>query len=300
MKRRALWLALALLASVGALALWQHEALLHQLKILGRRGHLAFELEGQWVPVEPEDRRRRVWVEGEGFLDGLSYQRLEPGLELASVRYRREPNPAAHMLRVLRVDPELWRFRLIAAEDLRLRDISEHAESGGVPVAVNASYFSEEGPVGLLRIQGQDRVPQGTVWAAHVLIDEAGRLRVENEKEAELEGAFEGFQGFPAIMSEGQTYPYMRYGGRGFPVHELARRTAVCTTGDHVLIVVTDTLANGLTLNELATVMGGLGCLDAMGLDGGSSTALSVATAEERVYVPARDGVPVALGVSAR
>ncbi len=300
MTRRSLWLGLALLGATLALGLWQREALVHQLRILGRRGQLAFELGGSWVPIEPEDRRRRVWLPEHAFLDQAPYDVLEPGLELATLRYRREPNPAEHVLRVVRVDPELWRFRLVAAPDLRLRSIEEHARSGGVPVAVNASFFSEDGPVGLLRIQGEQLVPQGSVWAAHLLVDEGGRVRIDNEKGADLSQAYEGFQGFPAIMSQGQTFPYMRYGGRGFPIHELARRTALCSTEDRVVLVVTETLANGLTLNELATVLGGLGCLEAMGLDGGSSTAMYLDAGGRHLEVPARDGVPVALGLSPR
>lgn len=298
--RRVLLGVAAVLLVVGALAFWQRDALLHELRIQGRRGAMAWQVEGAWYSVSSEHRRRRTWTGVDAFLrDGLRFEERDHGLGLARIAYRRDPNPNVHELIVVRVDPERWTFQVVARDDFARVPIQDLGQ--GQTLAVNASFFSETGPVGLVLQDGEVRVPQGTARAAHFLVDEARGPRIDNTKMASLDGIEQAVQGFPAIMSQGETYSYMRYGGRGFAVHELARRTAVCIDRDDaVLIVVTDSLTNGLTLDELATVMGGLGCVDAMGLDGGSSTALVVNAGSEQVLVPSRDGVPVALGVRPR
>jgi hypothetical protein len=115
-----------------------------------------------------------------------------------------------------------------------------------------------------------------------------------------VDGALrEGFQGFPAIMSAHETYAYMRYGGRGFDVWKVARRTAACIDGEgRVVLLVTDTLTNGLALTELATVLGGLGCVDAMAFDGGSSTGMALRLDGRRRDIPNVEPVPVVVGIS--
>ncbi len=298
--RRGLLLGFTTLVVGATLGWWQQDRIIGEFRILGRRGALAWQVDGQWRSVTSEDRRRRRWGPHDAFLrDGLSFDVLEPGLELARLRYRRDPNPADYELLVVRVDPELWSFRVRGEEDFRRASISELA--GDANIALNASFFAEEGPVGLVLQDGIERVPQGSARAAHFLVDPVYGPRVDNRKGASLEGVEHGVQGFPAIMSGGETYSYMRVGGRGFPVHQLSRRTAVCLDWEgQVLLTVTDTPLNGLTLNELATVLGGLGCEDAMGLDGGSSTALYVRAGERSVTVDARDGIPVAILVEPR
>ena len=296
--RRVAGIGLGLAVLAGLFAFWQREAIVHQMRIQGRRGALAWEVDGAWYTVSAEHRRRREWTGVDAFLrDGLRFDELDHGFGVARLKYRRDPNPNVHELVVTRVDPERWDFRVVAREDFAQVPIQELGQ--GYTMAVNASFFYDQGPVGLVIQDGEVRVPQGTARAAHFLVDRVTGPRIDNVKMAPIEGVEQGLQGFPAVMSDGETFSYMRYGGRGFAVHELARRTAVCVDRDGaVLFVVTDSLTNGLTLNELATVLGGLGCVDAMGLDGGSSTALVVNSGLEQILVPSRDGVPVAIGVT--
>ncbi len=257
-----------------------------------------------WAAVDPHLEQHRFWSPEDSFLlPHVTLEELEPGLSHGLVELRRDPNPQVVPLVLVRVDPELWRFRLLATKDFQRRTVQDVAvQHPAVTLLVNASYFSEEGPVGLLVQDGRRRSRQGSVWAAHFLVEAGQRPRIVNRKEAPLdEDLVQGFQGFPAIMSEGETFAYMRYGGRGFPVHELARRTAVCTDAeDLVWIVVTDTLTNGLTLSETATVLGGLGCQDAMGFDGGASSQLHLEAGGHIISIDGLEGVPVAMALEPR
>jgi exopolysaccharide biosynthesis protein len=122
-----------------------------------------------------------------------------------------------------------------------------------------------------------------------------------NQKKASWTGISEAIQAFPAIMSEGHTFPYMRYGGRGFDVQAVDRRTAICLTwDDQLLVLTTDTVTNGLSFMELATLLGGLGCRDAMGLDGGTSTGLYLSVEGTERRIRNLKPVPVVLGIVPR
>lgn len=271
---------------------------------VGPKGQLAVNTEQGWQPIDPHLEQHRFWGPEDAFLlPHLTLERVEEGLDLGLIELRREPNPQVVPVVVVRADPQYWRFRLLANPDFSRQTVQDVAlDHPSAAVVVNASYFSEEGPVGLLVQDGRERVPQGTAWAAHFLVEAGGQPRIVNEKQTALgEDLLQAFQGFPAIMSGGETFSYMRYGGRGFPVHTLARRTAVCTDLDGMVwILVTDTVTNGLTLSETATVLGGLGCHDAMGFDGGSSTQLHVDAGERRLDVLAADGIPVVMALEPR
>lgn len=261
-------------------------------------GDLEWRSKGAWVPVDRADARRRVW--GPSFLL-VDWSPIAAGLDEATLRVRRPPNPLEVDVRLLRIDPAFWRFRVWGRADFSRGAVSTLATEAGLAVAVNASYFSEEGPLGLVVSDNAVRGRQGSTRAAHFLVSPGDGPRIVNEKNTKLGRLEQGFQGFPAIMTGGETYGYMRWGGRGFDVYAVDRRTAACTLADgEVILLVTDTLTNGLSLSELATVFGGLGCRDAMAFDGGSSTGLSVHIPGHVRDVANLEGVPVIVGLSAR
>jgi hypothetical protein len=86
--------------------------------------------------------------------------------------------------------------------------------------------------------------------------------------------------GGPRIIKDGQ--PYVTYQYERFDTSYTKRhpRTAIGTTaaGEVVLCVVEgrSPFSRGVTLDELATLMLGLDCRDAMNLDGGGSTTMVV------------------------
>lgn len=226
---------------------------------------------------------------------------VAPGLALADVRFSRPPDPRDIDLVVIRIDPSEWQFRVWGRADWSRAPVATLAKEAGLALAVNGPYFAEDGPLGLVVSDGVSRNRQGSRRAAHFLVDRSGRPRIVNAKGADVTGVEQGFQGFPAIMTGGRTFSYLRTGGRGFDVRVADRRTAACVTGDkHVLLVATDIWTGGLSLSELATVLGALGCVDAMGFDGGASTALSLHVGDTHREIRGLDTVPVIVGVSPR
>ncbi len=262
-----------------------------------RYGELQWQRRGAWIDVTLEQAKRRSWPEGTAFLEP-EWSTVLPGLAVAELWMRRPPNLLAFRLILVRADPAFWHPSVAFEPNFSGSTVAGLAGAGAFPVAINASYFSEEGPVGLLIQRGVRWRPASRRWAAHFFVSPEGIPRVLNKKNADLSGVWEGVQGFPAIMSGGTTYPYMRYGGRGFDVGVVDRRSALCINRQgELLLLATDTLTNGLALSELATVLGGLGCIDAMGLDGGTSTGLFVHTSTRMESIPNLKPVPVIIGL---
>ncbi len=261
--------------------------------------------DGAWHTVPPPLASRRTWGDTDAFLRDpagptLAWTPRADGLASTDLVLRRTPNPVPVTLLVLRVDPAAWTFRVWGRADWSRASVSLLATEAEVPVAVNAAYFTEDGPLGLVVSDGVRRSAPARHRAAHFLVRNGAPV-VVNARRAALDGASQGFQGFPSIMTAGRVYAYIRDGGRGFDVRGVNRRSAACTTrSGHVVLLVTDTLTNGLSFSELATVLGGLGCRDAMAFDGGSSTAFVATLPGWRRDVQGLEPVPVILGLRPR
>jgi hypothetical protein len=250
--------------------------------------------------ISREDASRLHWGAADAFLDP-AWAEVAGGLALGNLRIVHGADPRPVDVVALRIDPARWRPTIYGRADWSRADVASLAAEAGAPIAVNASYFSEDGPIGLVVSGGVRRNRQASRRAAHFLVDATGRPSIVNARRAALDGVVDGFQGFPSVMTSRRTFAYMRVGGRGFDIWKVERRTAACIDGrGMLLLLVTDSLTSGLSLDELATVTGGLGCVDAMGFDGGSSTGLHVAVGETVREVPNLEPVPVILGLVPR
>ncbi len=289
-------------AAAGAM-LWNLQPLLDVLHRTGQ--HLAGlgELQwrsasGDWQAIAPADDARLTWSAETAFLRP-EWTQIAPGLETAEIGLARPPHPQTVPLFIVRLHPERWHLRTVGYPDWAEHSLPEFAEKWKFTLAVNASFFSSEGPIGLVIQDGVVRHRQASRKASHFLIDTpGGRIRIMNQKMTEIAGVNSGFQGFPAMMTHGRLYSYVASGGRGFDVFTVDRRTAACTDrDDRLLLMVTDTLTNGLSFAELGTIMGGLGCTDGMAFDGGSSTALELRVPGHERHIAGLKPVQVVLGI---
>lgn len=306
--RAVLFALLLLITGAGGYAAWlERLRLLELLHRTGQRlagmGELGWEdAAGGWHTVAPADAARRTWSADTAFLDP-AWAPVTPGLDLAEIPFARPPHPQTVTLLLARVDPTRFRLRVVGYPDWAEHPVSDFADHWGFLLAINASYFStEEGPIGLVVQDGTVRHRQATRKAAHFVVDApGGTVRIVNQKHARLGTPYSAFQGFPSIIEDGTLYDYMQGGGRGFDVFEVDRRSAACLTRDgQLLLMATDTLTNGLMLSELGTIMGGLGCVDGMAFDGGSSTAFELRVGAHRRSIRGLKPVQVVLGLSKR
>jgi Phosphodiester glycosidase len=185
------------------------------------------------------------------------------------------------------------------AADLRLvpaggpssrRTVQQMVAAYPAVVAINASFFDTEGrAMGLAegRSTGGGRRPS---WGALVVEGRKARITV---------GAEIGDHLAPRLIVQG--IPRLVVGGKvpGLK-QQFAERSAVCAAGSVVTIVVSTKAEANAFARFLAgpPATGGLGCVDALNLDGGPSTQLVVKLPGLELSVPGGWGVPNALVVT--
>ena len=200
---------------------------------------------------------------------------------------------ANQYLCVLEVAPGA-RFDIVPAEEHTLETTTAIAAKTGAVAAVNGSFFNMSAPYGsvnYLRVDNVELAPN-----AYDGYENEGRGRSIRQT-----GAIATFKGGMHVLKSDAlarwehdieaedvvtSGPVLLIGGEAEPIvsNDFNRRrnprTAVGRRADGtVLLVVADgrnAEAAGLSMTELQAVMAALGCIDAVNLDGGGSTAMVV------------------------
>jgi len=207
---------------------------------------------------------------------GVEHRRLERGAIAGhAFRFR----PADVVLRVVPAPPERARVAALAP--------------AGDAIATNASFFDEAGrTMGLAidrgRSVGGRRLAK---WAGFVV--ERGRPRiVPGSALGDGAGADLVVQGFPRLVVGGGV-PRLK--------PQRAQRTVVCVADARVVLLVTTSRVDATELARFLVAppaTGGIGCRDALNLDGGSSTQLAARWGGFEARVDGAWGVPNALVVT--
>ncbi|MCA8964394.1 MAG: phosphodiester glycosidase family protein [Planctomycetes bacterium] len=170
-------------------------------------------------------------------------------------------------LTILEVDLEAPDTRLTVAVPDLLRATSAQARDGGALAAVNGGFFTKDGkPVGM-------RLADGVAFG---VASSPPRAAVGwNGRQVRFGRGSEDWSDWPQLVAAG---PHLVAGGVVIDHGDKQRkvrhpRTALGVRGDGVVLLLTadgrTPLAAGLSLDELGDVMLGLGCVDAINLDGG-------------------------------
>ena len=200
---------------------------------------------------------------------------------------------ANQYLCVLEVTPGA-RFDIVPAAEKTLATTSEIAAREGAIAAVNGSFFNMKAPYGsvnYLRVDGEELAPNA--YDAYEN-EHGGRSTRQTGAVATFKGGLYVLKGDVIARWEQDieaedvvtTGPMLLIGGEAEPIvvndfnTRRNPRTAAGRRSDGtVLLVVADGRnkeAAGLTMRELQQVMAALGCVDAVNLDGGGSTAMVV------------------------
>jgi hypothetical protein len=213
-----------------------------------------------------------------------------PGLERAETDVSGPGLAWRTRIVAVRIDPARFRFRLRA----RLRGAGpgwtvDRAPADAV-LALNAGQFSGIAPWGWVVMDGQEIRPpgQGPLSTA-IAWDAAGRVRWMSPGEIAGERAagrtVEALQSYPTLLDErGEVPRPIREAGLGVDTEHRDARLAIGElSGGRLVVAMTrfdgfgaasPALPLGLTLEEMARVMLGLGCRRAVSLDGGISAQL--------------------------
>jgi hypothetical protein len=181
-----------------------------------------------------------------------------------------------------------------AGSDTSRRPVDQIVATLPSVLAVNASFFDEDG-----RAMGL-AVDDGRLIATH-RIDAWGALVVDGKKARVVKGAEVQdelshrlvLQGIPRLVVKGEVQKLKE---------QKAERTAVCTADSEVTIVVATAADTTRFAQFLATprAQGGLGCVDALNLDGGPSTQMYARLPGVQARIAGGWGVPNALVVTPR
>ena len=194
---------------------------------------------------------------------------------------------------VARVDPSRVRFTLDTAftPGREPQWTLAHAPRAAV-LAVNAGQFGATMPWGWVVLDGRRWLPpQRGPLSAALVQDSSGTLRwVRGDDVARVAAVEAGyrwaFQSYPAVLSSDTVPQPLRGTGLGIDVAHRDARAGICLTRNGQLLVALTRfdvagqalhfIPFGLTVPEMAAVLGALGCRDAMLLDGGISARLRI------------------------
>ena len=224
-------------------------------------------------------------------------------------------------------DAEAWRTRVVVAvidpSRVRLALDTAYAEQepawrvarmtadADVVFAVNAGQFVQTLPWGWVVLDGAPYLaPASGPLSTSIVVDTGGGVQWTHGADAPR-GAGRSvvayaFQSFPTLLRDGTVPVQLRAPGRGIDVGHRDARLAIGRLGDGRLVVAMtrfdglggafERLPFGLTVPEMAAVMGALGARDAVMLDGGLSAQLMVRepTGRARAW-PGLRAVPLAL-----
>jgi phosphodiester glycosidase len=192
-----------------------------------------------------------------------------------------------------KIDLEVAELRLIPAGDPPLRrTVEQIVATYPVVVAANASFFDTDGrAMGLAVDEGRVMAPSNRrAWGALVIDGTQGQIMLGADIQNPLDHRLI-VQGLPRLLVGGKVQPLKP---------QVAERTAVCAEGNIVVLVVSTRVDATAFARFLADPpdRGGLGCWDALNLDGGPSTQLVVKLPALALSLPGGWAVPNALVVA--
>ncbi len=267
---------------------------------------------GSWRVVWRASRAPARWTAADATLSGLvTWQPGQPGVEWATLPIEGQGEAHALTLVLARIDLRAVSFDLVWRME-RDRPAWTIDRAGDAALALNAGMFVDRLPWGWVVMDGHERLPPGDGPLSSALIGLAdGRLVwVDGDDVSTWRGRALGdvrfaFQSYPALLAGDGALPAALRNRTINVTHRDARlavgldrqgRLLVAMTRLDVPIPGADRLPFGLTVVEMAAVMGELGAQHAMLLDGGISAQLTIvdSTGQARAWKGLRK-VPLAL-----
>ena len=189
-----------------------------------------------------------------------------------------------------KIDLAVAELRLVpAGNHSSRRTVEEIAAPYQAAVAVNASFFDKDGRAMGFAIDEGRLLASGKQlnWGALVVDGKRAQIVLGNKIRSPLKYRLI-VQGLPRLVVAGRV-PQLK--------PQSAERTAVCAAGNAVVLVVAVRAETTAFARFLADPpeKGGLGCTDALNLDGGPSTQLVARLPMLTLSVPGGWGVPNAL-----
>lgn len=200
-------------------------------------------------------------------------------------------------LHLLRVDTTRFEFRALRPLTEKIDSVASMVKRSGAVAGINGSFFFENlEPMGLLISEGiQSHSLRKVDWGVFSLTH-SGRAALVHTREWKKpkEIAF-AIQTGPRLVVDQEPLTFR---------DNYARRSALCILAPTTVMVVGT--SNAVRMRDLAVFLskpqkdGGLGCTQALNLDGGSSTHFVMPRGAEEMGIHGFDRVPVGIGIFPR
>lgn len=252
------------------------------------------------------------WTAADVGLIGLvTWHPGQPGVEWTTLSIAGQGEAHALTLVLARIDPQVVSLHLVWDIE-RDRPAWTVDRAGDAALALNAGMFVERLPWGWVVMDGRERLApgHGPLSSALVALADGRLVWIDGDDVSNWRGRAGGnlrfaFQSYPTLLAGDGAVPAALRNGAINDTHRDARlalgldrqgRLLVAMTRLDILIPGADRVPFGLTVPEMAAVMGALGAQHAMLLDGGISAQLTISdsTGHARVWKGLRK-VPLAL-----
>jgi uncharacterized protein YigE (DUF2233 family) len=251
---------------------------------------LAVRTTGGWLTWWRRNASPSHWDGSAPLADHVSWRPGIAGIEWGELPLKGASEAWRTRLIVVRLDPRRVTLSLVTAfADKQSWTIADAEDE--TALALDAGQFRRSLPWGWVVSGGHELLePEYAPLAGAVVVDSLGRIRILQPDSVALERSRgtprAAFQSYPMLLQNGAVPAALREAGRGVDLNHRDARLAMGTLSDgRVIIALTrfdffgkslDRLPFGLTSPEMAAVMGGLGCQNALLLDGGISSQLAV------------------------
>jgi len=265
---------------------------------------------GRWVTFWRREAAPTRWAGGAPLAERVAWRAGVNGVEWGELVLRGASEAWRTRVVVVRLDPRRVELSLAPAfaGDRRWTLAEAGADAA---LALDAGQFRGSLPWGWVVSGGREILsPQYAPLAGAVVVDSSGAVRLIPPGAVAAERsrgrALEAFQSYPMLLQDGVVPAPLEQPGRGVEVEHRDARLALGTMEDgRVVVALTrfdalgETLGRvpfGLRSEEMAAVMGALGCRQALLLDGGISGQLMVRDAEWSAHTwPGARSVPLGL-----
>ena len=255
----------------------------------------ALTLRGAPAPFWQSERAPVAWPAPLPAVErALRWAPVAPGVERATLPLRGEGEAARLAVTIVRIDTRRHPLRLVVARTVEGGAWSLDSARDAA-VAFNAGQFTGASPWGWVVQDGRERLPPqraplgvaiaqrrdgSLAWIPNASLDRARASR------GDLAWAI---QSYPALL-DADTVPMMLRGGRALDLSHRDRRLAIgIDRAGRAIVLLTEVdlaalreVPLGLTVPELAALMGAVGCTHAVALDGGISAQLKVGSDTRR------------------
>lgn len=211
----------------------------------------------------------------------LAWRNALAGIEWTEVVFAGRGEAWRTRVVVARIDPRRVHLRLDTAfaRDGDAAWTLDRARPSDV-FAVNAGQFLQALPWGQVVLNGSLWLPTGRgPLASTVAMDSSGIVRIVHGRGVAERGVTWAFQSYPTLLRDGDVPLELQAADRGIDVEHRDARAAIGTLADGRIVVALTRfdafgatlgfIPFGLTVPEMAAVMGALGARDAVMLDGG-------------------------------